>query len=83
MSLLEADEPPPVHIERADSNSPFVFACDHAGRRMPRALGDLGLAPEHFERHIAYNIGIEPVARRLAAAFDAPLHRPDLFAPGD
>ena len=73
MSLLEPDEPPPVHVERADSNSPFVFACDHAGRRMPRALGDLGLAPEHFERHIAYDIGIEPVARRLAAAFDAPL----------
>jgi predicted N-formylglutamate amidohydrolase len=73
VSLLEPDEPQPVHVERADSDSPFVFACDHAGRRMPRALGDLGLAPEHFERHIAYDIGIEPVARRLAAAFDAPL----------
>ena len=73
MTLLEHDEPPPVQVERADSNSPFVFACDHAGRRMPRALGDLGLAPEHFERHIAYDIGIEPVARRLAAALDAPL----------
>ena len=73
MSLLEPDEPGPVHVERADSDSPFLFACDHAGRRMPRALGDLGLAPEHFERHIAYDVGIEPVARRLAAAFDAPL----------
>jgi predicted N-formylglutamate amidohydrolase len=73
VSLLEADEPRPVHVERADSRSPFVFACDHAGRRVPRALGDLGLAPAHFERHIAYDIGIEPVARRLAAAFDAPL----------
>ena len=73
MSLLEPDEPQPVHVERADSRSPFVFACDHAGRRVPRALGDLGLAPEHFERHIAYDIGIDPVARRLAAAFDAPL----------
>jgi predicted N-formylglutamate amidohydrolase len=73
VSLLESDEPRPVQIERAGSDSPFVFACDHAGRRMPRALGDLGLAPEHLERHIAYDIGIEPVARRLAAAFDAPL----------
>ena len=73
VSLLEPDEPPPVHVERAGSNSPFVFACDHAGRGLPRALGDLGLAPEHFERHIAYDIGIEPVARRLAATFDAPL----------
>ena len=73
MSLLQPDEPRPVHVERADSDSPFLFACDHAGRRMPKALGDLGLAPEHFERHIAYDVGIEPVARRLAAAFDAPL----------
>jgi predicted N-formylglutamate amidohydrolase len=73
VSLLEPDEPHPVHVERADSPSPFVLACDHAGRRVPRALGDLGLAPEHFERHIAYDIGIEPVAGRLAAAFDAPL----------
>lgn len=73
MSLLEPDEPQPVHVERADSPSPFVFACDHAGRRVPRALGDLGLAAEHFERHIAYDVGIAPVARRLAAAFDAPL----------
>ena len=72
MSLLEADEPPPVHIERADSNSPFVFACDHAGRRMPRALGDLGLAPEHFERHIAYDIGAAAVTRELARLLDAP-----------
>jgi predicted N-formylglutamate amidohydrolase len=73
VSLLEPDEPQPVLVERAESTSPFVFACDHAGRRVPRALGDLGLAPEQFARHIAYDIGIEPVARRLAAAFDAPL----------
>jgi predicted N-formylglutamate amidohydrolase len=73
LRLLEPDEPPPVHVERADSRAPFVFACDHAGRRVPRALGDLGLAPEHFARHIAYDIGIEPVARLLAATFAAPL----------
>jgi predicted N-formylglutamate amidohydrolase len=73
VSLLDPDEPQPVHVERADSCSPFVFACDHAGRQVPRALGDLGLAPEQFERHIAYDIGIEPVARQLAAAFEAPL----------
>jgi predicted N-formylglutamate amidohydrolase len=73
LSLLAPDDPQPVHIERPDSPSPFVFACDHAGCRVPGALGDLGLAPQHFERHIAYDIGIAPVARRLAAAFDAPL----------
>jgi predicted N-formylglutamate amidohydrolase len=71
--LLAADEPHPVLAERVDSTCPFVFVSDHAGRRLPRALGDLGLAASDLERHIAYDIGILPVARQLAAAFDAPL----------
>jgi predicted N-formylglutamate amidohydrolase len=72
-ALLAADEPHPVLAERTESNSPLVFVSDHAGRRLPRALGDLGLAASELERHIAYDIGILPVARQLAAAFDAPL----------
>ena len=71
--LLAADEPAPVLTERIESTSPFVFVSDHAGRRLPRALGDLGLAAPELERHIAYDIGILPVARQLAAAFEAPL----------
>jgi predicted N-formylglutamate amidohydrolase len=72
-ALLEADEPAPVEALRLTSPSPFVFLCDHAGRRLPRALGDLGLPAADLERHIAYDIGIWPVAQQLAAAFDAPL----------
>ena len=71
--LLDPDEPAPVIVERADSCSPFVFVADHAGRRLPRRLGDLGLSAADLERHIAYDIGILPVARTLAGAFDAPL----------
>ena len=71
--LLGTDEPAPVLALRLESPSPFVFVSDHAGRRLPRALGDLGLAPSELERHIAYDIGILPVARQLAAAFEAPL----------
>jgi predicted N-formylglutamate amidohydrolase len=72
MSLLEPDEPAPVVVERAESGSPFVFVCDHAGRRLPRRLGTLGLGARDLERHIAYDIGILPVALELARAFDAP-----------
>jgi predicted N-formylglutamate amidohydrolase len=72
MSLLEPDEPPPVIVERADGSSPYVLVSDHAGRRLPRATGTLGLAPADLERHIAYDIGIEPVAREVARALDAP-----------
>jgi predicted N-formylglutamate amidohydrolase len=72
-ALLGADEPLPVVSERLESSSPLVFLCDHASRRLPRALGNLGVPAGELERHIAYDIGIWPVARQLAAAFDAPL----------
>ena len=73
INLLDPDEPLPVIVERAGSRSPFVFVADHAGRRLPRRLGDLGLSPADLARHIAYDIGILPVAQALARAFDAPL----------
>ena len=72
-SLLAPDEPPPVVVERAEGGSPLVLVADHAGRRFPRATGTLGLAPDELERHIAYDIGIAPVAREVARALDAPL----------
>ncbi|MEM7024337.1 MAG: N-formylglutamate amidohydrolase [Pseudomonadota bacterium] len=71
--LIGPDEPPPVVSDRLDSRSPFVFLCDHAGLRLPRALGDLGLPASELERHIAYDIGIWPVAQALAQRFQAPL----------
>jgi predicted N-formylglutamate amidohydrolase len=72
-SLLAPDEPPPVVVERPGGASPLVLVADHAGRRLPRALGGLGLAPADLERHIAYDIGIAPVARVVARTLDAPL----------
>lgn len=71
MALLAADEPHPVRVENADGPSPFLFTADHAGRRIPRALGDLGLPAHEFDRHIAWDIGIEAVTRRIASALDA------------
>ena len=69
--LLEDDEPPPFEVERRDGGSRFVIICDHAGRRLPRALGSLGLGPEDLQRHIAWDIGARGVALRLGAALDA------------
>ena len=37
----------------------FQFRCivvDHASRRIPRRLGDLGLPPAELQRHIAWDI---------------------------
>ncbi len=66
--LLGADEPSPVEMIAAMAD-PFVFVCEHAGNRMPRALGDLGLPASNFERHIAFDPGAAPMTRGLARRF--------------
>jgi len=71
--LLAADEPPALIEERALGRGNFLLAVDHAGRRIPRRLGGLGLPPQELERHIAWDIGSLALARRVAAALDAPL----------
>jgi predicted N-formylglutamate amidohydrolase len=69
--LLDADEPPPFVIERANAASPFFLTCDHAGRRIPRALGDLGVPVSERERHIAWDIGAAGLMARLGECLDA------------
>lgn len=67
-NLLGADEPPPFRVR--DGASPFVFGCDHAGRRIPRALGDLGVSAADLDTHIAWDIGVQGLGEHLAAALD-------------
>ncbi len=50
----------------------WLILCDHASNRLPAEYGDLGLPPEEFERHIAYDIGAEAVTRILARELGAP-----------
>ena len=69
--LLAADELAPVRILRPDGQSDFVLAVDHAGRLIPRALGDLGLEKSERRRHIAWDIGIADVTEAMADLMDA------------
>jgi predicted N-formylglutamate amidohydrolase len=69
--LLAEDEPAPFEVSGQSGRSPFIIACDHAGRAIPRTLGRLGLSAADLDRHIAWDIGAAGVARRLAAALDA------------
>ncbi len=71
--LLDADEPSPVEVLNPAAAGPVVLACEHAGRAVPRRLGNLGLPPEEMDRHIAWDIGADAVARRLAAGLKACL----------
>ncbi|MDU3096350.1 MAG: N-formylglutamate amidohydrolase [Bradyrhizobium sp.] len=71
--LLQPDEVPPVLEQNAGGTSAFLFTCDHYGRLLPRALGDLGLDASELERHIAWDIGIAGVAEAVSRALDAHL----------
>ena len=50
----------------------LVLVADHARNSLPEEYGDLGLPADEFQRHIAYDIGVEGVTRRLAALTGAP-----------
>ena len=69
--LLTADDPAPFEAVQGDDRSPFVIICDHAGRQLPRALGNLGLSDAALAMHVAWDIGAGEVARRLARALGA------------
>src|SRR6202012_3302683 len=71
--LLGGTEVPPVHEYNAAGRSPFLLTCDHYGRLIPRALGDLGLPESELVRHIAWDIGIAGVAETLSKYLDAHL----------
>ena len=70
-TLLAPDEPPAVMTLRPQGTSPFLLVSDHAGRLIPRALGDLGVSDSELRRHIAWDVGIEPVVRFMADELDA------------
>ncbi len=71
--LLFPDEPVAVEVVAGSSASPYFITCDHAGQRLPRALGTLGLTQADLERHIAWDIGAEGLSRKLALALGATL----------
>ena len=68
---MAADETA-YEIANADAPPHLIFVCDHASNAVPQSYGSLGLAPELFGLHIAYDIGAAKVTRAMAKAFNAP-----------
>jgi len=64
--LLAPDEPPAFEVIGDQRASPFLLTCDHAGNRLPRALGTLGLPESELSRHIAWDLGAAQLTRLLA-----------------
>lgn len=72
-ALLAEDEPPAFHVENEGAaKNRFLLTADHAGRAIPAALGDLGVSAAELARHIAWDIGIAGVTRRLSGLLGAP-----------
>lgn len=62
----------PCEIIEGDYDKGMVLLADHATNLLPPAYGNLGLPATAFERHIAYDIGIEGLTRGLAAKLGVP-----------
>ncbi len=63
---------PPYEVIDGDRSLGLVLVADHARNALPEEYGDLGLPASEFERHIAYDIGVEHVIRELARLTRAP-----------
>lgn len=66
--FLNADEPLPFRILNGGSEQPRLLVCDHASRRFPAAVGDLGLDELAQRCHLAWDIGAGALTERVADA---------------
>jgi predicted N-formylglutamate amidohydrolase len=71
LGLLGEGDPPPFTVECPAGASDFFLIADHAGKVLPRRVGDLGITRPELERHIGWDIGIAGVTRALARRLDA------------
>jgi predicted N-formylglutamate amidohydrolase len=69
--LLSDDDPPVFRIERAQGRSPVLLTCDHAGRAIPRRLRRLRLPEATLSTHVAWDLGVAELGRRLSQRLDA------------
>jgi predicted N-formylglutamate amidohydrolase len=63
---------PPFLTIDGDPGKGIALVADHARRDLPPEYGSLGLPAAEFERHIAYDIGVEAVTAGLARRLGVP-----------
>ena len=71
-ALLGPGDPSPVEVYNSGGGAAILLICDHASAALPASMGTLGLDASDLKRHIAIDIGADPLTRRLADFFDAP-----------
>lgn len=58
-------------VQNPGARAPFLLLGDHAGRAIPPELAGLGVSPADMDRHIAWDIGVAGLGKRLSEALDA------------
>lgn len=69
--LIGPGDPPPYMSYNDHGRAPVLLVADHASPFFPAAMNQLGLANWVLERHVAWDIGSDQLARCLADALDA------------
>ncbi len=65
-------DPQPFLLIDGDYSSGMILLADHARNQLPASHGTLGLDDAEFKRHIAYDIGVEAVTRKMARDLGVP-----------
>jgi predicted N-formylglutamate amidohydrolase len=69
---MSEQDPPSFRVLNPQGRAPAVLICDHASRRVPAALANLGLPDDELLRHIGWDPGTAAITERLAETLDAP-----------
>jgi predicted N-formylglutamate amidohydrolase len=69
--LLAANEPAPFEVLNPQSRKPLLLVCDHASRRFPASVGDLGVDLAVQRCHLGSDIGARDLTVCLAERQDA------------
>jgi predicted N-formylglutamate amidohydrolase len=72
-TLLADDDPAVFELVRPGASSAWLLTCDHAGRAIPRRLKRLGLTEPELNTHVAWDLGVAELGRRLSERLDAVL----------
>jgi predicted N-formylglutamate amidohydrolase len=64
--------PPPLETVNETGQSSILLLCEHASNFIPPEYEGLGLPASELQRHIAWDIGVAEVTRRLSRLLDAP-----------
>ena len=72
-SLIGPGDPPPYMTYHDHGSAPVLLVADHASPFFPASLNQLGLADWVLEQHVAWDVGVDELARFLADELDAQL----------